>query len=206
MNTTLDKIKRDSVFLFYRNFLGFETKELEKTNFNVNYLIKQGKTSKICNFIQLIFGLLALACFIFNFIAQFIKKCDLKVCEPNIKELSDFALKLFIFCGCIAPLFYMIIFGIIFDRAKKIKSILDIKFSDEFARELLKKLIEEGSINYKYSLAIIIISIFELIILYAGLIIWGSALDKNDIEKKQKNEVKLFDEEKDDDDEDNEKD
>ena len=83
-----------------------------------------------------------------------------------------------------SDLIILVINSVIFHYAKKIKSILDIK-SDEILNELLKNLLEDTSINYSFSLKIVIATPFLLIFLLISLGICGYKLDK---EKEKKDE------------------
>jgi hypothetical protein len=78
----------------------------------------------------------------------------------------------------------MVINSVILHYAIKIKSILDIK-SDEILNELLKKLLEDISINYSFSLIIVIVTPFLLIFFLISLCVCGYKIEK---EKEKRNE------------------
>ena len=56
------------------------------------------------------------------------------------------------------------IYQIIFDSIKEIKTNLEIKWEDEVTNELIKLLSEEGSLNYIYSLVMVIICSIALVL------------------------------------------
>ena len=99
--------------------------------------------------------------------------------------------KLQSFLGYIALIFYglsdliiLVINSVILHYAIKIKSILDIK-SDEILNELLKKLLEDISINYSFSLIIVIVIPFLLIIFLVSTFVLSYKIEK---EKEKENE------------------
>ena len=72
---------------------------------------------------------------------------------------------MFIVLSCFASLIYLIIYPIIFDSIKEIKTNLEIKWDDEVTNELIKLLSEEGSLNYTYSLVMVIICSIALVLI-----------------------------------------
>lgn len=69
--------------------------------------------------------------------------------------------------------FYIIIYSIIIDYVKGIKSILNLESSDDITNKLVKSLIEDNSFNYKYSLAMVIINPFNAIFLIISMCCWA---------------------------------
>ena len=63
-----------------------------------------------------------------------------------------------------ASLIYLIINPNIFDSIKEIKTNLEIKWDDDVTNELIKLLSEEGSLNYIYSLVMVIICSIALVL------------------------------------------
>lgn len=186
----LNKMKNDELFLFGRNFLGFDTKVAH--NYNYDNLISNQKKSNKCNLVLkiwtvslvLIFILVfALSCFS-NIKVSTNKIVDVEA-EVKMKKLRK---NLWII-GCIlfflSHIFYFIINLNIYKYNKKIKSILNVK-GDEVFNELVKTLINDISINYKYSLAIIIVSPFIFVLLCVSLGVCGKRLEEN--EKKEKDD------------------
>lgn len=163
---TENKIKNDMVYLFARNFIGFDKEELE--NYNYDKLIEKQNLSNYCYKIMKYY-LLGVFAFIFLiliiYIAYLIKvnkvsiskfslECD--CCEEfPIEKKVIFIVILILFI--IFVILFFILDCIIFDAYKKIKSILNMKKSDEYLYELLNKLIQKHSVNYTEPKLIIIL-------------------------------------------------
>ena len=83
-------------------------------------------------------------------------------------------------CFGLSPFFYIIIYSIIIDYVKGIKSILNLESSDDITNKLMKSLIEDNSFNYKYSLAMVIINPFNAIFLITSIHYLAKNISKNE--------------------------
>ena len=161
----LNKISNDKIFLFTRNFIGFDLKELDNLQYNYEDLITYQKRSNTCFFINSIFNYVAFISGILSLLLELdiIEKINLYFTKCNLKKCSPIFESICILTASFSPFVYLILFSIIFDSNKKIKIILNIKGIDEVTSELLNMLIDEGSTNYIYSLTIVILSSFDVI-------------------------------------------
>lgn len=176
---SLNKIKNDKVYLFGRNFIGFDTNFLEK--FDYNTLISKQNKSNNCNLAMLIILILILAIILLAFIiyisillkinqCSLLDKCGLNCegCQELKCEFTTFLKVGFAFL-VILHLIFFIICCIIIDCIRKIQSILDIDGSDEFLCELVKQFFEEYSVNKTFSLVIIILFCMQLPAFICGI-------------------------------------
>ena len=181
-------IKEDEVYLFSRNFLGFEIKELEKSEFNYDNIIsKQNKANKH-NFYVIVLNSIVLLLFIIFVFLLFgcFKNIGPGWCNLDGEKLSLFVFILFVLSFFISPFANLVFFIIILICSKTIKSILNVKGGDEFTIELVKILNKDPlSTNIIYS--IIIIIIIAIIIIIFILIIILFFMEKMEKIKKKTN-------------------
>ena len=164
---TLNILKYDIIYLFVRNFLGFETNALKKYDYNL--LISNEKRSNTCNIIQLVVDIVVLLSIVIYIVVKFqLCCCCKKETSNNIMELLKYFYNSISFC--ILCLFYFIISIIILVSYVKIKSILNIK-GDNIFNEFIKIKINEISFNFVFSLIAVIISpIFFIILIIIAFI------------------------------------
>ena len=182
---TLNKMKNDEIYLFGRNFFGFDDNIIK--NYNYDTLISSQNISNNWNFGNFIFNIIIFGSAILAFFLIFVSKLNIKCCEAEkeeIKKLQSFLWSIAVYGYVLSDLIIMVINSVILHYAIKIKSILDIK-SDEILNELLKKLLEDISINYSFSLIIVIAAPFLLIIFLISMSICGYKIEK---EKEKRNE------------------
>ena len=155
------------------NFFGFDSNELEKSEFDYEKLLTAQTKIKDCVFVQSIISWVVLGLFILFFLSKlFIKiTCGPDWCqgELNITGLRKLILKLFLAYFHSTPLFCIYIFSYNLYYIQEIKSILNLQTSDEFTATLLKLLVEESSDIYKYCLFMVIanpIIFISLIIMF----------------------------------------
>jgi len=167
----LNKMKNDEIYLFGRNFFGFDDNIIKKYNYDT--LISSQNISNNWNFGNFIFNIIIFGCAILAFFLIFVSKLNIKCCEAEKKEIK----KLQVFfhyiagiCYLLSNLIILVINSVILHYAIKIKSILDIK-SDEILNELLKKLLEDISINFSFSLIIVILtpSLFIFYLIFVSI-------------------------------------
>ena len=169
---SLNKIKNDKVYLFGRNFIGFDKNFLEK--FDYNTLISKQNKSNNCNLAMLIALLAILSIILIAFIiyiaillkinqCSILDKCGSTCdgCKELNCEFTTFLIVSFVFLVILHIIFF-IICCIIIDCLRKIDSILDIGASDEFLCELVKQFFEEHSVNKTFSVVIIILFCMQL--------------------------------------------
>lgn len=176
---SLKRIQKDTVSLFTINFFGFDSDELEKSEFDYEKLLTAQTTIKDNVFYQSIISWVVLGSFILFFLSKlFIKIAvgpDWCQGELNIGWLRKLLLFLFWIFFYGSPASYLITFSYILYYIQEIKSILNLQTSDEFTTTLLKMLIEESSNNYKHFLAMVIVNSIIII----SLIIMRLFLPKN---------------------------
>ncbi len=181
----LNKMKNDEIYLFGRNFFGFDDNIIKKYNYDT--LISSQNISNNWNFGNFIFNIIIFGCAILGFVLIFVSKLSIKCCkmEKNeIEKLQSFLWHIALICYALSDLIILVINSVILHYAKKIKSILDIK-SDEILNELLKKLLDDISINYSFSLIIVIFIPFLLIIFLVSTFVLSYKIEK---EKEKGNE------------------
>ena len=168
----MNKISNDKIFLFTRNFIGFDLKELDNLQYNYEDIITYQKRSNTCFFINSIFNYVAFISGILTLLLKlkimekinlFFTVCHLDKCIPIFEKIYSLT-------AICSPYVYLILFSNIFDSNKKIKILLDIKGIDDVTSELLKMLIEEVSINYIYSLTIVILP--SIVVFFSPIIIY----------------------------------
>jgi len=161
---SLNNIKNDKIYLFTRNFLGFDINEFENSKYDYHKLISLQISANKCFHAEVIFSFITLASLVAVFALFFVKSLGPESCGLKVERLSC-AFKIISCCGfAFAPLFYLIIFPIHLSYIIKIKSTLDIKGGDEFTSELFKLLIKENLKNFIYTLVMtIIIPIFYIL-------------------------------------------
>jgi hypothetical protein len=173
---TLNNIKNDKIYLFTRNFLGFDINEFENSNYDYHKLISLQISANKCFLAEVIYSFITLASLIAAFALFFVKSLGTESCGLKVNRLSC-AFTIIFFCGfSFGPLFYIIIFPTHLSYITKINSTLDIKSGDEFTNELFKLLIKENNKNFIYILVMtiitpilyIIIVIFNCIIMKSG--------------------------------------
>ena len=189
---TNNKIKEDEVYFFSRYFLGFELKELEKYDFNYDNLILYQNWANNCNEINKYFlivvgvSFIAMIALLFDCFEELPK---IPVIGGIFKKncllcLSSFA---FLVSFFLSPLFYLIIFIIILQCSKNIKSYLDIKGGDEYTTKLTEIYLKNDiSTNIIYTK--VIISFCSLILFFFILTIILFCCKKNnnnEIKRKQ---------------------
>ena len=173
----LNKIKSEEIYLFGRNFFGFDL-----NNYNYDTLISKQNLSNNCNFANLIFNFIIFGSAIATFILFFVKELGPEWLKLKVDELRNFSWGIAVYFFFLSHIFILIINSILLNSAIKIKNILDIK-TDEIFNELLKKLIDDISINFKFSLIIVIITPFILIIFISSAIKYGEKTEKQKKEK-----------------------
>lgn len=177
----LNEIKKDEVYLYGRNFLGFTKKNLEKYNYD-NLISKQNisnRSNKIMVYILAVaVAIIILLIIIFILINIGVTQLGISCFSIQCEKLNDFEfngnlLIIFIIIDLIIVIFIgFIISCIIYHQYSKINSILYFKGSDEYIYELLKDLMNPYSKNKSYPIAIIVlfcISFFFAIIGLCGL-------------------------------------
>ena len=179
----LNKIEKDKVYLYSRNFLGIEINELEKSGITYDKLIssqkliqKHMKCQKIYSFIIFIF-------FVGNLLIPVIGKLACKACvcefELIINRIFCFCFGIFLILYYLSPIYYIYIYSkYIYPNTKLIKSFLNIKSADKIALELLHQLNEKCSKNYRYSLSMLIINPFIIVFEIISLKFWFSTFIK----------------------------
>ena len=182
-DANLNKIEKDKVYLYSRNFLGIEINELEKSGITYDKLIssqkliqKHMKCQKIYSFIIFIF-------FVGNLLIPVIGKLACKACvcefELIINRIFCFCFGIFLILYYLSPIYYIYIYSkYIYPNTKLIKSFLNIKSADKIALELLHQLNEKCSKNYRYSLSMLIINPFIIVFEIISLKFWFSTFIK----------------------------
>ena len=171
--TSLNRILKDIVNLFAINFWGFDIDEMENSGFNYEKILGKVKTIQNCFYASIIYsGIMILPIFV-AFIFLILKDHKVSVGPLEGKLNIKYILKIVMFLGILAflfsPLVLIIIFGIILDKVRSIKSMLNFKICDKFTVELLGLLINECSFDFKYSLSMVIINVFNFILFYYSL-------------------------------------
>lgn len=194
---TINKIKEDEVYFFSRYFLGFELKELEKYDFNYDNLISYQKWANNCikinKYFLIVVGVsfIAMITLLFDCVEELPKipiiggifKKDCLLC------LSTFA---FIVSFFLSPLFYLIIFIIILQCSKSIKSYLDIKGGDEYTTKLIEKYLKNDiSTNIIYTKVIIWFCSFILCFFILTIILYCRKKKEKREEKRNQSDLLL---------------
>lgn len=175
----LNKIKAEEIFLYTRHFLGFDYKELMISEFNYDNLLHyQEKTNK-CFLAQMIITIIIVGSLVLSLALNCFKTVGSEKCELNKECLTNFLLCIFIFLSIVSSIIYLIIYSIIIDSVKEIKSNLNIKGGDAYTKELIKIVIEEGSFNYTYSLVMVILSSIGIVLLPFIFMGFCACLDDN---------------------------
>lgn len=173
------KLKMEEISLFGRNFLGFDAKVTK--NYNFNELISKQKLSNRSNFAQMIYNFVMVAAGLLFFFLSCVKKLGPEWLGFKVPVLRQYLRCIGASLFFLSNVFYLIINIIIFKCNKAIKSILNIN-GDEIFNEMVKTLINDISINYRYSLAIIIITPFIIILLFVSLILHVNRNEEEGIE------------------------
>ena len=175
----LNKIKKDKVYLYSRNFLGIDINELEKSGITYDKLISSQeliqKYIKRQNIYIIIISIFSAA----TLLLLMISKCACKVgvfdCEFIINKVFCFCFGILLILYYFSPIFYFLINYIyIYPNTKLIKSFLNIKNADKIALELIHQLNEKCSKNYRYSLSMLIINLFIMFFEIISLKFWSS--------------------------------
>lgn len=175
----INKLQMEEISLFGRNFLGFDAKVTK--NYNFNKLISKQNLSNRSNFAQMIYNLVMVATGFLFFFLSCVEKLGPEWLGFKVPVLRQYLRCISASLFLLSNIFYLIINIIIFGCYKTIKSILNVK-GDEIYNEMLKTLINDISINYRYSLAIIIITPFIIILLLVSIGLHGEKLDEEGIE------------------------
>lgn len=193
---TINKIKEDEVYFFSRYFLGFEYKELEKYDFNYDNLILYQNLANNCNEINKYFlivvgvsfiGMIAL---LFDCIEELPK---IPIIGGIFKKECLLCLSAFTFIVSffLSPLFYLIIFIIILQCSKNIKSYLDIKGGDEYTTKLIEIYLKNDiSTTIIYTKVIISFCIFILFLFILTIILY--CRKKKEKSEKKRNQSDLL--------------
>ena len=172
---SLNKIKKDIVFLFGRSLLGLNRNILD--NFDFDKLKAKEDLSNKCIIYMLysLFGILgvwALIIAIVFIIECKVKEISIKDCGIKCDGLDDSKKCKYgtIFSiGAIASvllfLAFFIFICIIFNSYKLIENMINIEGSDQYLSELIADTFEKYEINFIYPLAIIILFCLQIIIL-----------------------------------------
>jgi hypothetical protein len=196
----LNKIKKDKVYLYSRNFLGIDINELEKSGITYDKLISsQDLTQKYIK-LQNIYSFFILIFFGVNLLLLTISKLACSGCGLEINFFTNRTLciifVIFLILYYLSPFFYILIYSRnIYPNTKLIKSFLNIKSADNIALELIHQLNEKCSKNYRYSLSMLIINpfiiVFEIISLYFWICTFKEIIkDRWKKDKKEKEESK----------------
>jgi hypothetical protein len=169
----MNKMEKDSLYLYTRNFLGFDAHELEYSEFNYNNLISYQKVVNNCFIAELIFAIIFGSGIAIPTALYFFEEIGTDNFKIKIERLSQCFKIIGAICFGLSPFIYIIIYSIIIDYVKGIKSILNLESSDDITNKLMKSLIEDNSFNYKYSLAMVIINPFNAIFLIISMCCWA---------------------------------
>ena len=196
----LNKIKKDKVYLYSRNFLGIDINELEKSGITYDKLISSQELIQKYIKLQNIYSFLILILFAGNLLMLTISKLACNACgfefELIINRLLCFCFGIFLILYYLSPICYIFIYSRnIYPNTKLIKSFLNIKSADQIALELIHQLNEKCSKNNRYSLSMLIINpfiiVFEIISLYFWFSIFKEIIkDKWKKDKKEEEESK----------------
>ena len=191
----LNKIKKDNVYLYSRNFLGIDINELEKSGITYDKLISSQELIQKYIKMQNIYSFLILIFFAGNLLMLTISKLACKACvfefEFIINRILCFCFGIFLILYYLSPIYYIFIYSRnIYPNSKLIKSFLKIKSADKIALELIHQLNEKCSKNYIYSLSMLIINPFIIVFEIISLYFWFSKFKKiiKDKWKKDKKE------------------
>ena len=190
----LNKIKKDKVYLYSRNFLGIDINELEKSGITYDKLISSQDLIQKYIKLQNIYSFVILIFFAGNLVLLTISKlscggCGLEI-DFIINRIFCFFFVIFLILYYLSPGFYIFIyFRNIYPNTKLIKSFLNIKSADKIALELIRQLNEKCSKNYRYSLSILIINFFIIVFEIISLCFWICTFKKI-IENKWKKDKK----------------
>lgn len=170
---SLNRIKNDPINLFSKNFLGFDIKDLENSDFNCDEIIDKMEEINNCFFAEFIYSTIAFGSLILFLIFCLIKgiECEkgaIKL-ELDIENIKGCFYYLFGISTCASPLIYLIIFSIIFNNLRSIESMLRFEIVDKNISELIENLIDQSSFNYKFSLAMVIISTINITLFIVAL-------------------------------------
>ena len=165
----LHRIKKDTVNLYSINFLGFDLKELEESDFNLDDIIDKLNGINDSFFAVFIFSFIAIGSLILSIVFNlFVKGINIEngsvKVELHIDNIGDFFLFLFCLSVIVSPVIYFIIYSVIFGRLMTINSMLSFQSVDEYTQGLLELLRDESDFNFKFSLAMMIINIINLIL------------------------------------------
>lgn len=162
----LNEIKKDEVYLYGRNFLGFTKQNIEHYNYD-NLISKQNysnKNNKIMIYILLGAGaILGLSIIIFILIKIGVTSLGISIFNMECENLKDLEFEgsgliiIIIIVMILVNFIGFIISCIIYKEYSNIKSILYLKGSDEYIYELLKNLMDPYSKDKSLCLAIIIL-------------------------------------------------
>lgn len=176
------KAKKEYVYLYGRNFIGFEEETIEE--FSYENLISAQTISNRCGYGMMILSIVFLGILI-SPIAGLCgaagggNQCNEDSCKVGIYIYTGFLILSFVGTFLIDIIFAIIIFAYF----KEIKSVLNKIESDIYTNEAIQIFISQISINYKFPLAIIII--FGITLIF-GIILLIKYIIKR--EKKTRNE------------------
>ena len=176
----MNKIEKDSLYLYTRNFLGFDVYELEFSEFDYENLISYQKVVNNCFIAELIFAIIFGSGIAIPTALYFFEEIGTENCKLKLEKFSFCFIMIGMITFSLSPFFYIIIYSIIIDYVKGIKSILNLESSDDITYELLKLLIKHNSFNYKYSLAMVIINPFNAIFLITSIRYWAKNISKDE--------------------------
>jgi hypothetical protein len=205
----LNKMKNDNIYLFGRNYFGFDDNTIE--NFDYDALISKQNTSNDWMLYNAIFVILIIIGTFGSYVLGFVAKLGPECCVLKIKRIKKCLTNIAFFCYYISNIFIFIANLKIFLNTKNIKSILNIN-GDEISNEFIKKLIEKYSINYKFSLALVIIAPFIFVVFVWATCIFFCEIsvlleeNQNNKNKDKNDETRLVPSTKDDDDNDEDED
>lgn len=177
----LNKIKNDNLFLFGNNFYGFNKKKL--SNYNYDKLLNEQNYSNDCNKVMKNSGIVFAALIIIALVIYLVILCKVHSfsiykfeIECENAETSGCSKNTWFTIISIIVIFidfyFFIICCIIFNCYKNIESILNFKGSDEYLTVLFDELLNEYVINYRLSLAIIILFSCFPVTLIIGCFCW----------------------------------
>ena len=177
-NISLNKLKKEEVYLFGRALTGLDKDIIDK--FDYNLIIKKENLSNKCNKIMLycILGIVlywVLGFLIFIIVYFRIKKigilskidceCD-ELTEEKYSCLKNVIIILGLILTGIAFLILSILIFIIFNSYKSIENKVNIKQSDYFLSKIINTEFEKYKGNYIFSLIFIILFSLQLIVFF----------------------------------------